>query len=84
MTEKKNIWQRKNELEKARLLKMRELIEDYDREIHNPQLQALREECGALGHGYGHFHDNGLGWSWNYCNNCGGRFGIMGPNGERE
>jgi hypothetical protein len=27
-------------------------------------------------------HNNGLGWIWFYCQECGGRYSILGPNGE--
>lgn len=34
------------------------------------QLKILQQECEAIGHARGNYHDNGLGWEWYYCKNC--------------
>lgn len=82
----KSIWQRRGEIDRARQLKMKELMDDYDHTIYYPQKIALQKECGDSpeGHGGGNFHDNGLGWSWFYCGKCGGRYDITGPDGEKK
>lgn len=68
-----DIWTRHRMLEKSRLDRQRELMDEYDRTVYYPQLKALQEECASSpeGHNQGRFHDNGLGWHWWYCSNCG-------------
>lgn len=72
MTE--SIWKRHRQLMKERGDKMQELMEEYDKTVYYPALKALREECEATGHVRGNFHDNGLGWCWYWCNQCGAAF----------
>ena len=38
------------------------------------QLLELQKECESIGHIHGNYHDNGLGWEWYYCKNCGASF----------
>lgn len=86
MTDEKSIWQRRGEIDRARMKKSKELMDEYDRTVYYPQMLALRKECeeSPKGHSGGKFHDNGLGWHWFYCGKCGGRYDITGPNGEKE
>lgn len=72
MTE--SIWRRHRQLMKERGDKMQELMEEYDKTVYYPALEALRKECEAAGHVRGKYHDNGLGWDWYWCNNCGAAF----------
>jgi hypothetical protein len=73
-------------LDRDRTTKMRELMIEYDATVYYPAKNALVEECAASeeGHFGGAYHDNGFGWSWMYCQKCGGRYDITGPNGETE
>ncbi len=84
MSDKKEIWQRSGEIERARRDKQHELMEVYDRDVYYPAMKQLREECSKLGHSGGKFHNNGFGWTWFYCGSCGGRYNIEGPNGEKH
>ena len=73
------IWREHHDIQSARTAKLREAMADYDRDVYRPALKALRERCAALGHVRGNFHDNGFGWTWFYCNQCGDRMEIEGP-----
>lgn len=73
------IWERDREIEKARRIKMAELMEEYDKTVYWPARKKLIEECAAEGHNRGRFHDNGFGWSWYYCSKCGTPFDKQGP-----
>jgi hypothetical protein len=73
------IWREKHEIEEARRHEMREAMEEYDRTVYHPAMNSLRERCAAIGHKRGNFHDNGIGWTWFYCNQCGDRMEIEGP-----
>jgi len=80
-----NIWIRRGEIDKTRREKMREVMDEYDDTVYYPALKQLREDCEKDGgHKGGTFHNNGLGWSWYYCGRCGGRYDIIGPNGEKD
>lgn len=75
--DKESIWKRRGILDRDRSKKMQELMEDYDKTVYYPQKLALQKECEeTTGHTFGSHHDNGLGWHWNYCNQCGGRYDI--------
>lgn len=81
----KSIWQRRGEIDRARMKKNKELMEEYDRDVYYPAMAALIKECNeGEGHSGGNYHDNGFGWSWFYCSKCGGRYDITGPNGEKK
>ena len=82
----KSIWQRRGEIDRARMKKNQELMDEYDRMVYYPAKLALQKECAESerGHHGGKYHDNGLGWSWFYCQSCGARYDITGPNGEEE
>lgn len=67
------IWRRRHELSAARRKKMQEAMHDYDENIYLPTLRALIAECAAKGHIKGELWNNGLGWSWYNCTQCGGR-----------
>lgn len=77
------IFERYSELERDRRKKNDELMEQYDKEIYYPQLQALRRSCFQEGHRGNNFYNTGAGWSWYYCLKCGGRYNIVGPVGQR-
>lgn len=78
------IWSRSRQLDRDRSKKMQELMQEYDETIFYPARKALMKECFKIGHKSGKYHDNGFGWSWFYCNQCGGRYDITGPNGETK
>lgn len=79
-----DIWKRKHEAERARVRKMKEVMEDYDTNIYWPTMAEIRKDCKAEGHSGGTYHDNGFGWSWFYCGKCGGRYDTTGPDGEKK
>lgn len=73
------VWRDHGRIMRERMDKNREVMEEYDRTVYRPAMKALRERCERIGHIRGKFHDNGLGWSWFYCNQCGARMEIEGP-----
>lgn len=74
------IWERRSKIDRDRSAKMKELMEEYDKNIYYPLKNALIKECELEGHAGGKFHDNGFGWTWFYCGKCSGRYDIRGPN----
>jgi nuclear transport factor 2 (NTF2) superfamily protein len=80
MTESTDIWMERGLLEKARGDFQEAAMHDYNRDVYYPAMKALRERCAAIGHRpQNKWHDNGLGWMWCYCNQCGKRLDVMGP-----
>jgi hypothetical protein len=80
-----SIWQRRGEIDRARMKKHKELTQEYDETVYYPAILALRKECEeGEGHRGGKYHDNGFGWSWFYCGKCGGRYDITGPNSDKK
>jgi hypothetical protein len=51
---------------------MRRRMDDYNREVLDPAVSALRAECGAIGHVAGSVHSSGFG-TWEVCAYCGDR-----------
>jgi hypothetical protein len=74
-----DIWKRRNEIDKARREKEKELMDEYDHTVYYPAKKQLIEDCAKIGHYGDNFHNNGFGWSWFYCSGCGGRYNIRGP-----
>lgn len=66
-------------IQAARREKMREAMHEYDEKVFYPAMEALRVECGKAGHGSGHAHDNGLGWTFVSCGACGANIEKIGP-----
>jgi hypothetical protein len=79
-----DIWTRRNEIEKAKKEKEKELLQEYYRTVYYPARKQLIEDCEKIGHYGNNFHSNGFGWSWFYCAGCGGRYNVTGPDGETE
>jgi hypothetical protein len=77
-----DIWERRNQIDRARSNKMHELMEEYDKTVYYPAKKQLYKDCYAEGHVAGKFHNNGFGWTWFYCSKCGGTMNQEGPNGE--
>jgi hypothetical protein len=77
-----DIWKRRYEIDRARSLKMEELMAEYDNTVHYPAKKQLLRDCFLEGHSGGKFHDNGFGWSWFYCGKCGGRYNIERSDGK--
>jgi hypothetical protein len=73
------IWRDKWAIDEARRKKMHEAMDEYDRNVYQPAMKELRGRCASIGHVRGNFHNNGLGWTWFYCNQCGDRMEIEGP-----
>ena len=71
------IWHRRRQLQRQREELHQQLMEEYDRTKYRPQMLALQAECAnsPTGHQRGTHHDNGLGWHWWYCGQCGARHG---------
>jgi hypothetical protein len=46
----------------------RRRMESYDREVYDPAVKTLQEQCQ---HEPGSWNGNGLGWSWLVCKWCG-------------
>jgi len=65
------VWRDYGDIQKARMLKQRELMAEYDNTVYRPAIKELTERCARIGHKQGKFHSNGLGASWFYCNQCG-------------
>lgn len=79
-----DIWTRRHELENLRMLKQRELMDAWMRESYYPERSKIISDCAKIGHKRGKFHSNGVGWTWFYCNHCGGRMEITGPDGGKS
>lgn len=71
--EHSEIWREKHRLNAERREFMKVSMAEFDKQ-HFEKVRALQERCGKLGHVHGNFHDNGLGWTWYYCNQCGAAF----------
>lgn len=66
----------RSRLSKIRHERSREMMrrmEDYDTEVFEPAIAAVRTECGAAGHVQGQTQWNGLGLNFIDCRNCGAR-----------
>jgi hypothetical protein len=79
-----DISSRRRAIENARHAKLKEAMDDYDRDVYYPARKQLVEDCLKEGHFGGRYHDNGLGWSWFYCVKCNGRYDITGPDGKED
>lgn len=78
MSESTEIWRERLRLEKARRDRVEALMDVYERETHYPAMQALRERCEAIGHRpQSRWHDNGLGWTWRHCGQCGATMDLQ-------
>jgi hypothetical protein len=73
---------KRKEIEQARREKMSELMRDYDDSVFYPALQAVKAECAAVGHGAKNHHNNGLGWIFISCVDCGATLEKHGPDGQ--
>jgi hypothetical protein len=80
----KSIWLEHRTIMRARMEKNTELMREYDKTVYLPALKDVQERCGKVGHARGKFDDNGFGWSWYWCNRCGARFDIEGPDAQEE
>jgi hypothetical protein len=79
MTEEKNtISDRRWTLDRLeRTIRKEWLNKMYDTPEYQSFLQQrtqLQNDCEKEGHVRGKFWDNGLGWTWYYCANCGVSF----------
>lgn len=66
-----SIGERRRQIDKARMVKQKELMDEYDQTVYYPAKAELIKECEEEGHTHGKFHDNGLGWTWWWCGKCG-------------
>jgi hypothetical protein len=75
-----DIWRERLLLEKAHSEFQAQAMNDYNRTVYHPALKLLRARCAEIGHRpQDRWHDNGIGWRWRYCNQCGERVDISGP-----
>ena len=64
------IWEKMKALQKQERLERGELLKEHD-EKFNLLRQEIQQECEREGHVKGNFWDNGLGYTWYYCERCG-------------
>jgi hypothetical protein len=67
----KSIIDRKNEIDAMKRAYETEAMATYNKTIYYPARKQLVEDCREIGHVEGKWHNNGLGWSFCYCCNCG-------------
>lgn len=72
----------RKEVERLRYEKMRDLMREYDETVFYPALDSVKSECATGGHGYKNYHNNGLGWTFTSCMDCGAMLRKDGPNCE--
>lgn len=72
----------RKEVERLRRQKMSDLMRGYDESVFYPALDSIKTECAASGHGHKNYHNNGLGWTFTSCIDCGATLRKDGPNGE--
>lgn len=73
---------KRKDIERARREKMSELIRGYDESVFYPALKSIKNDCAVTGHGAKNYHDNGLGWTFISCFDCGGMLEKHGPEGQ--
>ena len=66
------ISKRRYELDKREREERMELLKDHSKKF-SQERAALIRDCEEIGHVEGKFWDNGLGFTWFYCCNCGGQ-----------
>lgn len=76
MNESSDIWKRHGAIQVALMKEKERAMAAYKKDVYWPAMQQLEKDCAAIGHHRGNFWDNGLGWSWFYCSNCGARMDI--------
>lgn len=79
---KRDIRRQLRDIRAARTKKMQDAMRDYDANVFYPSIRAAQELCCALGHNRDGFHDNGLGWVFISCSDCGAMLEKRGPEGE--
>lgn len=72
MTTSSEIWQRRTEIDRRERNERMKLLEEHNKKF-SEERAALIRECEEIGHKEGKFWDNGLGYTWFYCNQCGGQ-----------
>ena len=79
----REIRRKRRDVERARTEFVRAATKDYDSQVFYPALEAIKNECGKIGHGSQYSHNNGLGWIFMHCSSCGAMLEKIGPGGER-
>lgn len=74
---------KRKDVEVARRSFVSAATKDYDSQVFYPALDAIKDECGKEGHGSQYIHNNGLGWVFMHCSDCGKMLEKIGPEGER-
>jgi hypothetical protein len=66
------VWIERHQIEHARMQKLREAMEEYDRTVYLPAKRNLRARCAAIGHvPQSNYYFGPTGASWQDCNQCG-------------
>ena len=78
-----NISQRLYDITKRRMIEREKLLAEHNKKFA-AEFAQLKEDCGKEGHVRGNYHNNGLGWEWYYCAECGGRFDENAYGIEKE
>lgn len=63
-------------IRQTRMDEQHRVMEAYQKDVYIPAMNQLVQDCAIIGHHRGTFWDNGLGWSWFYCSNCGARMDV--------
>ena len=81
-----DIWRKHLEIQSARRKVMSEAMREYDETTYIPAMKALTAECAKVGHVKGRYWNNGLGYDWYYCSQCGDRMDVQStsPSGDEE
>lgn len=59
------------------------VLEEYSRTVYYPARKQLIADCRAQGHVEGHYHNNGLGWTFVMCSHCHITMLKYGPENEK-
>ena len=75
-----SVWDKMNNIKKARSKELRRRMEQYDNEVFYPAIKEVQAECAASGHGPSEVKWNGLGYNWRECLHCGARIETWSDN----
>lgn len=57
---------------------LKKLYQSVEYKQYLAGIRALELDCESVtGHKPGRHHDNGLGWEWDYCSECGAKFNVQ-------
>ena len=64
------IWKRRQEIDRELRAKM-QAVSDLHHKEHRAEMDALKQECGELGHEWRFTHIGPTGAAWHVCKCCG-------------